>query len=177
MKPRLLIPARPGELYVPLADGLFALIDEIDGVVVGRHSWRRQTKPGAMTSYVHGWVAGRTVQLHRFVWAAAGLPFAPVLDHVNGDGLDCRRSNLRPATPSQNRANSRPRQLASSQFKGVAWHRQMRKWQAQIRVDGKDRYLGLYSDERAAAEAYDRAALEAYGEFARPSSIDQAVSP
>lgn len=89
------------------------------------------------------------------------------IDHINLDPLDNRITNLRLATPSQNTANQRKRNGTSSRFKGVTKHRQMSKWQAQIKLLGKNHYLGLFDSEEAAYAAYCKAAIEIYGPFAR----------
>ena len=87
-------------------------------------------------------------------------------DHVNGNGLDNRESNLRPATRSQNAMNQ-PKRLGTSRFKGVSWHRKSGKWLCQIVKDRKIYVLGYFTDEIEAACAYDRKAVELFGEFAR----------
>lgn len=90
----------------------------------------------------------------------------PEVDHKDHDGLNNQRSNLRPATRPQNNANSRKRAGTSSWFKGVCWEKRRLRWQAQIMVDGRTRFLGYFDDEFEAAEAYDAAALWEWGEFA-----------
>jgi hypothetical protein len=89
-------------------------------------------------------------------------------DHKDGNGLNNRRSNLRFATPGQNCANSRPRK-GSSRFKGVCFKkgRISRPWQAEIMKNYTKRHLGMFETEEEAAVAYDQAALEQWGEFAR----------
>jgi hypothetical protein len=87
-------------------------------------------------------------------------------DHINHDGLDNRRSNLRPVTPAQSAANRRPQIGSSSRYKGVQWSTRGRKWSAVINVAGRRRYLGLFVDEEEAALAYNAAVLEAYGDYA-----------
>ena len=86
-------------------------------------------------------------------------------DHINGNGLDNRRVNLRPCTPSQNQHNRRSF-CGTSKYKGVSWHKRDKKWQAYIRLNGKLIHLGLFDSEIEAARAYDIKAKELFGEFA-----------
>jgi hypothetical protein len=87
-------------------------------------------------------------------------------DHKSSDGLDNRRCSLREATHQQNSANSKHR-LGASGYRGVSWHRLTNKWQAQISNSLGKKYLGTFLDKEEAARAYDTAAKERYGEFAR----------
>ena len=87
-------------------------------------------------------------------------------DHIDHDGLNNQRSNLRPATQAQNAYNARPTLGTSSQYKGVSWHKTAGKWMAQIAYGRKNRYLGLFLSEEAAAAAYDDAARQLGGEYA-----------
>ena len=86
-------------------------------------------------------------------------------DHVDGNGLNNRRHNLRLATSSQNCKNRRPHGV--SQYLGVYFHGPSGKWLAQISAVGVRRHIGLFANEEDAASAYDRAAREHHGEFAR----------
>jgi len=91
-----------------------------------------------------------------------------VCDHINGDGLDNRRCNLRIVTVSQNLMNSsKPIRKSSSCFKGVCWHKDTKKWQSQIKLNGCSYYLGLFQNEVDAAKAYDDAAILLFGEYAK----------
>ena len=94
------------------------------------------------------------------------------VDHINHATLDNRRQNLRPATQSQNMGNYRPQKGTSSQYKGVCWHKQYSKWVARIMVDGTKQHLGYFDSELEAAAAYNRAARETFGEFAKLNRID-----
>jgi hypothetical protein len=88
------------------------------------------------------------------------------VDHRNGDGLDNRRCNLRLCTRAQNCQSMKIAPGKASLFRGVTWHAASNSWRARISLVGKRLHLGLFSEERAAAKAYDDAAKELHGEFA-----------
>lgn len=88
-------------------------------------------------------------------------------DHRDGNGLNNRRENLRPATGAQNTHNQRTRIDNRSGVKGVSWHKRIGKWQARIGLHGKDKCLGYFADIQSAAEAYRNASNELHGEFGR----------
>ena len=94
---------------------------------------------------------------------------APQVDHVNGDGLDNRRANLRPASTAQNARNRSRPSTNRSGFKGVSWVRDRGHWRAGIKVDGRSLNLGSFADPVEAAKAYDEAARRLHGKFARPN--------
>lgn len=105
-----------------------------------------------------------TVFMHRLVLNA---PPGIAIDHIDGNGLNNHRSNLRLATASQNGANRRKVITGTSKFKGVSFHKGRQNWQCTIIVRGKKIHLGTFLDETAAALAYDVAAKHHFGEFAR----------
>ena len=111
------------------------------------------------------WLDGkRKIQyLHRLVMDA---PKKVQVDHIDGNKLDCRRTNLRLCTHAGNMRNCRMRKNNTSGRKGVSWHRKSGKWQAQIRVNGKLIHIGLFEFPDEAATAYDQAAMKLHGEFA-----------
>lgn len=111
--------------------------------------------------YGKGGIAGIFLSMHRVIM---GTPEGMETDHRNHDGLDNRRCNLRICTKSQNQMNKRPSKGCASAFKGVTWYQG--KWSANIRVKGKMKYLGRYASELKAAQAYNEAATEYFGEFA-----------
>jgi len=95
------------------------------------------------------------------------VPEGMVVDHINHDGMDNRRANLRAATYSQNLCNTRKRSGATqSKYKGIYWRKKNRKWQAQITFEKKRMSLGYFRSEIDAAKAYDMAAKKYFGEFA-----------
>jgi HNH endonuclease/AP2 domain len=89
------------------------------------------------------------------------------VDHINGNGLDCRRDNLRLATCSQNSANRLGWRKSSSKYKGVTFSKQRKDWQAKITVNGKTIHLGYFKNEEDAGKAYDKQALIEFGEYAK----------
>lgn len=112
------------------------------------------------------WYAKNSRQgfLHRFLM---GLPKGDgyKVDHRNGDGLDCRRENMRVATHAQNMQNRKVQSNNTSGFRGVTWNQG--KWAAVIKVLGRNVQLGRFADPKEAALAFDAKACEVRGEFAR----------
>lgn len=116
--------------------------------------------------YVTG-IGGRSYLLHRLAWVYVHGDCPPYLDHINRDPSDNRLCNLRPATISQNGANTGRRRDNRAGLKGVTFIPEKRKWRARVQVGGKRRYLGYYDTPEAAHEAYISAAQKAFGAFAR----------
>lgn len=159
--------------YVPLTKGYETVIDFSDVNLVEGFNWcaHEVRKKGsvckvyAVRTALH---SGRnvTVLMHRVV-LQAGREFE--VDHRDSDGLNNRRSNLRIATPSENRKNQVIGSRNTSGVKGVSWHRKAQKWLVQIHSEGKRTYLGLFADIDAAAAAYASASERIHGEFGRLS--------
>jgi hypothetical protein len=150
---------------IPLTRGYFALVDDEDYERVAKIKWI--LKPSGCTRYAHGWnkQTKRQVVMHRYILGIESGS-RPLVDHVNLDGLDNRRSNLRLCTNSQNGANRRHnRSHTTSRFKGVG--KRGNRWQAQIQVAGRRVKIGCFSSEEDAARAYNDAAVAIWGEYAR----------
>lgn len=152
---------------IPLTQGRIALIDATDFFLVQRYKWCA-TRPNnrgtwyAATRRPKTEGGGKSLFMHRFI---LDTPADKETDHINGNGLDNRRENLRVATHSQNQQN---RHVASgkSRYLGVRVGRQGKRWQAAIRISGHEHYLGTYDTQLQAALAYDKAALNAWGMWA-----------
>jgi len=154
---------------IPLTKGYEAIIDASDLELVSQYKWHAvvSKKTGdvyAVTTSV-GQRGSKRIKMHRLL---LGMPRQHV-DHHNGDTLDNRRENLRTATVSQNQMNRRPNRRSASGFKGVSLHKRSGRWQAEIQKDGKKMFLGSFGTPELAALAYDSAARELFGEFARPN--------
>jgi hypothetical protein len=153
-------PAGDSVRYIDLTGGFFATVDAADYEWLSQYTWR---VTGGYSSYACCKIANKTVYMHRLIM---NPPPGKVVDHSNGNRWDNRRDNLRICTQAENLQNRR-KSRGTSQFKGVFWHTRRRKWQAVIGHQGKTIQLGFFTDEIEAAKAYDRAALERFGPFAR----------
>ncbi len=155
-------PPIPGARWVPLTCGKFAKVDEADFERVSQHRWCVSEAGRARPLlYAVSWIDKRRTYLHHFILGITGV------DHRNGDGLDDRRENLRPATARQNHQNSVVRADSKTGFKGVSFDKRgfYRAW---IGIGGsKKKHLGCFKDPKDAARAYNTAAKSLHGEFAR----------
>lgn len=149
-----------------------AFVDESDYELVSAYRWRPLYGLSNGQIYALAVNRGAAILMHRLV---AGTPDGFDTDHINANGLDNRRANLRVATKTQNAANARKRaqykgKPTSSRFKGVTLNRRTGKWRAFIQTPEKrNKSLGSFSSEVEAAKAYDRVAVAQWGPFARPN--------
>jgi HNH endonuclease len=140
--------------------GKFALVDDEDFDLVNSFNWYLS---GSYPVRSLGKRPNRTkISMHRFLM---NTPVDKVTDHINGNGLDNRKSNLRICTISENTINSKKSINKSSKYKGVSF---INPWRAYI---GR-KILGHFKTEKEAAEAYNKAAKELYFDFARLNIID-----
>lgn len=158
----------PGARWVPLDGGRFALVDDHDYDTVKDFVWT--FSPRGESFYAVGSVndngVTRRCYLHRFILQVNGNA---QVDHINGNGLDCRRCNMRLCTSQGNNRNRKKSGITTSQFKGVSWDKRRNSWRAYIKVNRKFKYLGRYDTQQLAALAYDAAAHQLFGEFAKPN--------
>ena len=94
------------------------------------------------------------------------------VDHRDGDRTNNHYENLRYATHTENNRNAKIRTDGASAYKGVSYIKKTKKWKAEIGVNRKRIFLGSFTDEREAAEAYNAAALEHFKEFAKLNELD-----
>ena len=110
----------------------------------------------------------KVILLHREV---LNFPNSKI-DHIDHNGLNCQKYNLRLATQQQNIMNSSKRKNTSSKYKGVSWHKVHNYWVASIKINGKSIHLGSNVNEISAAELYNKAAIRYFGEFANLNIIE-----
>lgn len=160
---------------IPLTQDKFAKVDDEDYEDLMQFKWYAHCKHKYNLWYARTGIDNRKkLFMHRYILQLQNS--AVLVDHINRDGLDNTRRNLRIASASESNMNRRKKSSpASSQFKGVCWHKQCKKWQAQIRVNGKLNYLGLFVDEIEAAKIYDDAARQSFGQFAYLNFKDRRI--
>lgn|SRR5512133_4011155 len=154
---------------IHLTQNQVAIIDDSDFDTVSQFSWCAMWKPNpkafyAFRGYRRHDGKKRTMYMHRFIVDA---PPGLVVDHINHNTLDNRRSNLRICSTAENIRNQKLHAHAStSGFKGVSFSRAIRKWRSSIVVSRKHIHLGVFNSPIEAAIAYDAAAVMYFGEFA-----------
>lgn len=152
---------------ITLTCGLSATVDADDYDWLNQWKWRATARKDSWRYALRsvGPRSAKTVVImHRLITGAGP---SQQVDHINGNTLDNRRSNLRIVDPSGNQANRRKRHgRTSSTYKGVGWHKGLSKWQARIRVRGRRLHLGVFALEEQAARAYDEAATRHFGDLA-----------
>lgn len=119
--------------------------------------------------YKVGDINDKSFYAHRVVWmyVFGMIPEGHDIDHINRDRCDNRIANLRLASRSSNNANRLGADGATSKYLGVSWSKRYNKWVAQITKNYKNKLLGRFCCEIEAAKAYDAAAIENHGEYAR----------
>lgn len=149
---------------IKLTRGQFTLVDAKDFNELNKHKWMFGTNGYARRSGSIGKEKKKMFFMHRLIMAA---PDKILIDHINHNGLDNRKANLRFATSSQSNMNRRvSKKPGISKYKGVGFDKRRNKWTAKIKYNKKQKYLGSHTDEKDAARAYNEAAKKYHGRFA-----------
>lgn len=152
---------------IPLSREQFALVDDEDYEFLIQRKWYAGNNPKAHTMYAKSGKGcgknGLKILMHRLIMGANNGQF---IDHIDGNGLNNQKSNLRFCTHTENMRNSKKRN-SISEYKGVSWFKHARRWRARITVNKKGITIGYFKDKTHAARAYDQAAIKHYGKFAR----------
>lgn len=150
---------------IKLSQGLVAFVDDEDFRYLNKFKWHASRSGNTFYAQREVHINGHrtSLKMHRAI-----LHDAIQVDHIDGNGLNNQRDNLRPVTNAQNCFNQRKKNgQSTSKYKGVTLHKRDTRWYASIRFKGKLKHLGSFVSEIEAALAYDKAALDIFGEFAR----------
>lgn len=159
---------------IPLTQGQYALVDDEDFEFLNQFKWHSFYSKSTDGFYVRRNVQFRDlddkikqkgVMMHRVIIEHAigkKLEQTEIIDHINHNPLDNRKSNLRIVSRRQNLQNQK--RETSSKYPGVNWDKNASKWRAKIKLNGKLKHLGLFDDEREAAKAYEQVCRELVGE-------------
>jgi len=158
--------------------GRFVLVDDEDFKWLSQYKWHYQYYRTINNGDEYGYATrgkydyekkkNKMIKMHREILNA---PDNFQVDHKNGNPLDNRRVNLRLCHADGNAKNVRIRKDNTSGYKGVVWHKQHKKWYAQISINGRSRFIGLFRDKLEAVKAYNNKAEQCYGEYARLNII------
>lgn len=152
---------------ISLTRGQVALVDDEDFDYLNQWKWCVDSYGYAVRT--HGKRPNRfTMWMHRLIM---NTPKGMDTDHINGNRLDNRKSNLRVCNRSQNKCNVTKHKDNKSGYKGVSWFTRNKKWQAQIMIEGKTLFLGYYDTPEDAAVAYNKAAVEQHQEYAKLNDL------
>ena len=155
---------------IPLSQGKIAIVDDEDFDFLNKWKWSCDAMGYAVKSAALSSGNGKRciLLMHRLIL----LPHkGQMIDHINRNPLDNRRSNLRLCDKRTNSYNRGPTVKNLSGLKGVYWDAKYKKWRAQIKINGKQTYLGGFTSDTEAARAYNEAALKHFGEFAWLNAI------
>lgn len=155
---------------IPLTQGKVSIVDDGDFEKVSRYKWCYMEQGDCHYAYRKMAIMHKqriTLLLHRFILDNPN----GIIDHVDGNGLNNTRCNLRLCTQSQNRANSRMWKRNKIGYKGVYLDMRDNKYESKIGFCGKRLYIGRYDTAIDAARAYDVKAVELFGEFAKTNFL------
>lgn len=143
---------------IELTQGYVAIVDDEDYEEISKHKWYAKKCRNKVYA-----VSGSHIYMHVLIMLPSD---GVIIDHRDGNGLNCTRGNMRYATYSQNGLNRGKSVDNTSGYKGVSFNKARGKWQVRISINGTETHIGLFDNVEDAARAYDRAALEFHGEFA-----------
>ena len=146
---------------LPLTKGRFAIVDAEDYPLLNKYKW--YASKNGNTYYAVRMHKDKRLRMHRYILDA---PNNLLVDHINHNGLDNRKANLRLCTTQQNSHNQRPQKAGTSRYKGVSWNKRMKRWRVSINLNKKCIYLGHFKNEIDAARAYDKKAKVLFKDFA-----------
>ena len=156
---------------IPLSQGKFVLVDDDDFDYLNQWKWHYKSCGYAVRNsrLSDNMCKDKLILMHRVIM---GTPDGLEVDHINRNKLDNQKFNLRNVNSQQNKMNKSPQSNGKSQYKGIYWHNQRKKWVAKIKAEGRQISLGLYHKEADAALAYNLAAIKYFGDYAYINKVN-----
>jgi len=151
-------------IEISLTKGKFAFIDDEDWDLVKNYKWYYNNNGYAETSIKQENGKHKTTGMHRLIINNNNPKIH--IDHINHNGCDNEKYNLRLCTHQQNHMNQSSNKNSTSKYMGVNWEKSRKKWKSQIGFNNKRIFVGYFINEEDAARAYDNKAKELFGEFA-----------
>lgn len=145
-----------------LTRGKVALVDDEDFELINSMSWYLAKRKH--TNYAATEIKNKAVYMHRFILGLNDR--SKLTDHIDHNGLNNQKSNLRITNPSENTSNTSSRKKSTSKYLGVSFNKRDKKWSAFIKKGNLKKNLGAFEKEEDAAKAYNKAALELHKEYA-----------
>jgi len=160
-------------IKIKLSDGFYAIVDDIDADLNNKN-WCCKNQTDRSTQYAQrSNNDGTTSLMHRVILSriiGKELSSNELTDHIDGNGLNNKRNNLRVANYSQNQANRGPQKNNKTGYKGV--HEEKGKYRVQVYCNGKNKHVGYFDDIHEAARAYNEKAVKLFGKFAWVNEIN-----
>lgn len=164
---------------IELTQGFITTVEERDYERLNQHKWgvfRGDNTNYAIRSMPKKDGKKKVEYMHREILAiklGRKLTKKEMTDHINKDGLDNRRRNLRVCSPRESTVHTGSHKGSSSQYKGVCWSKKREKWEVKMQYRGKQKFLGYFNDEKEAARAYDKIARKLHRRFRdKDSNLD-----
>lgn len=149
---------------IPLTQGYSSIVDTEDYDLLIKHKWCVNINKNHKIKYAQSIIRDKFMSMHRLIM---NPPKSILVDHINGNGLDNRKCNLRLCSSMENQRNAKIRKNKISKYKGVDWHVCSNKWRARITINKKLIEIGYYKNEKEAAKAYDTASIKYFASFAK----------
>lgn len=155
---------------INLTKNLVTIVDDEDYLLFNNYKWYAS---GRVNIYavrdilING--KKKSIRLHREILSVKTTNF--IVDHINGNTLDNRKSNLRICLQKENMRNQKRKSTNTSGFKGVSYRKRDNTWRARIMLDYKEVSLGTFKTKKSAAKAYNDAALKLHGKFAKLNEV------
>ena len=146
---------------IKLSQNKYTIVDDEDYNFLNKYKW--STSKNKNVYYARKRHNNTKITMHRMIM---NQDKNKQIDHINGNGLDNRKCNLRICTQSQNLHNARISKRNTSGYKGISWYKKSKKWLVRISVNGKNKHIGYFIDINEAKNSYIKAAKKYHKEFA-----------